>query len=131
MTEPVVLPPLTGPLHDSWLALMEVAERLPSDWTLVGGQMVLLHCWERGRVPSRPTTDGDAVLDVRAVPRMLDVFTRVLLEIGFESAGVSASGHEHRWLRGGAQVDVLIPDNVGEKAAARKGATGSTTIRTP
>lgn len=93
--------------------------------------MVLLHCWERERPLARPTTDGDAVLDVRAVPAMLDVFTRVLRDLGFTSAGVSASGHEHRWLRGEAQIDVLIPDNVGERAAARTGATGSTTIRTP
>lgn len=131
MSGPIVIPLLVKAHRDAWVAILEVAQRHPEHWTLVGGQMVLLHCWERGHAPSRTTTDGDAVLNVRAMPAMLNVFTRTLIELGFRSAGVSPSGHEHRWLRDDAQIDVLIPDNVGELAASRKGATGSTTIQTP
>jgi hypothetical protein len=42
------LPPL-GDLEDAlWLALIEIAERRPADWTPVGGQMVLVHALEAG-----------------------------------------------------------------------------------
>lgn len=93
--------------------------------------MVLLHCWERATAPARPTEDADAVVDVRTRPSVLRDMTATLLDMGFRSTGSSPSGHEHRWTRDGAQIDVLLPDGIGERAAARAGATGSTTLMTP
>lgn len=93
--------------------------------------MVHLLCAERGATPSRPTDDLDAVLDVLAAPGVLLTFTSALHSLGFESAGETSAGHQHRWVRDGAQIDVLIPRHVGEKAASRKGVSGGTTITTP
>ena len=52
--------------------------------------------------------------------------TKAPVDVGFESAGESPEGHQHRWTRGGATIDVLIAEHVGEKAAARRGVTGGT-----
>ncbi|MBT0767955.1 hypothetical protein KIH74_03410 [Kineosporia sp. J2-2] len=110
---------------------MDLHEKLDDGWTLVGGQMVHLHCAEAGHAPTRPTNDVDTVIDVRARPNMLQIFTRVLVGLGFSGAGISAEGIQHRWVRGEATIDVLLPDGVGEKAALRTGVTASPTIPTP
>jgi len=71
------------------------------------------------------------VLDVRAEPDALRSFTTALVELGFVAIGESWEGHQHRWQRGEAQIDVLIPRHLGERAAGRRGASGGTTIETP
>jgi hypothetical protein len=93
--------------------------------------MVFLYCSERGVSPGRPTDDGDVVLDVRARPNILHEFTSALTKVGFSSAGVSPEGHQHRWVRDEAKIDVLVPRGLGERASARKGATGGTTLGAP
>ena len=95
----VVLTGLTERQRQSWLGLLDVAADFPNGWCLVGGQMVHLYCQERGLSPSRPTNDGDVVLDVRAQPNVLRDFTQALAAVGFTSAGVSPEGHQHRWVR--------------------------------
>lgn len=128
----VTMPAMVPQQEAGWMALLDVAERMPNGWSLVGGQLVHLHCIERGGSPPRPTTDLDAVLDVRAYPEMLKRFTAVLVDLGFHSDGQSSQGHQHRWKRGdGAQFDVLIPRHLGEVAANRRGVTGGTTIAAP
>jgi hypothetical protein len=116
----------------SWHALMDLHERLPRHWTLVGGQMVHLHCAEHGVNPERPTEDADTVLDVRAARDILAQFTGALADLGFEPH-TSGDGLQHRWTRpaDAAQIDVLLPDGVGERAAARQGAGGAPTLETP
>jgi len=110
---------------------MDLHERLANGWTLVGGQLVHLYCAERGYPPSRPTDAADTVIDVRADRVMLQSFTGTLVELGFKPAGISAEGVQHRWFRGEAIIDVLLPDGVGERAASRPGVTGSPTIPAP
>jgi hypothetical protein len=51
----------------SWHGLMDLHEKVPAGWTLVGGQLVHLHCAERGEHRERPTDDIDTVVDVRAM----------------------------------------------------------------
>lgn len=127
----VVLPPMTPAQAEAWSGLLDLAERHPTGWTLVGGQMVQLHCVERAVVPVRPTDDVDAVLDVRAEPGVLRTFTSALADVGFVSAGESWQGHQHKWRRGVGEIDVLIPRHLGEKASGRRGVSGGTTIETP
>ena len=127
----VVLTGLTERQRQSWLGLFDVAADFPDGWCLVGGQMVHLYCQERGFSPSRPTNDGDVVLDVRAQPNVLRDFTGSLVSAGFTSAGVSPDGHQHRWVGDKATIDVLIPQSIGRTAASRKGITGGTTLATP
>ncbi len=126
----ISLPDMPKEQTASWLALLELYETLPNHWTLIGGQLVHLHCAERGRFPERPTNDADTVIDVRANPTFLRTFTQALEDIGFRSAGVSADGRQHRWKRGDASIDVLLPEGVGERARERTGATGSPTLST-
>lgn len=46
---PIELPPLSGVPLGTWPMLLDLAETLdPSTWTLIGGQMVLLHGMEEG-----------------------------------------------------------------------------------
>lgn len=127
----ITLPAMTPAQTDGWHALLDLHQRLPTGWTLVGGQMVHLHCAERDAAPVRPTDDLDAVLDLRADKQILLRFTSTLVDLGFTSAGSSPQGHQHRWLRDKAMVDVLIPRHVGERSANRTGVTGGTTIETP
>jgi hypothetical protein len=128
--EPVAMPAMSSAQTASWLGLMALHERLDQGWTLVGGQLVHLHCAERGSSPPRPTDDIDTVVDVRAEPRMLETFTRVLLELGFVP-DTSGDELQHRWRRAEAQIDVLLPDGIGQRAATRKGAGGAPTLPTP
>jgi hypothetical protein len=114
----------------SWHGLLDIHERLDAGWTLIGGQLVHLHCAERGQFPVRPTNDADTVVDVRADPKMLRIFTSTLVELGFASSGVSAEGLEHRWIRGVATVDVLLPEGIGERSRSRLGASGSPSLST-
>lgn len=132
MTEPVVLPAMTRAQAASWHALMDLHERLPDHWTLAGGQMVHLHCAEHGVTPERPTEDADTVLDIRAAHDMLVQFTGVLASLGF-TPDTSGEGLQHRWRRpaDGAQIDVLLPDGVGQRAVARRGVGGAPTLETP
>lgn len=101
---------------------------MPTGWCLVGGQMVHLHCHERGSNPQRPTDDVDAALDVRSEPNALMKFTSALSQIGFSATGESLEGHQHRWARGQASIDLLIPTGLGEVASERKGVSGGTTV---
>jgi hypothetical protein len=61
----ILLPAMPEEQTASWLALLELYEHLDQGWTLIGGQLVHLHCAERGRFPERATHDADTVVDVR------------------------------------------------------------------
>jgi hypothetical protein len=65
-----------------------------------------------------------------ADPTSLHAFTNVLTDLGFRSSGVSAEGRQHRWLRDKASIDVLLPEGIGARSAAREGVTGSPTLST-
>jgi hypothetical protein len=93
--------------------------------------MVQLWCWERGFEPTRPTDDGDAVLDIRAHPDIMMKFTQALVDIGFEPDGEDWRGHQHRWVNDEhGQIDILLPEGIGERAK-RVGVRGGTTLETP
>lgn len=62
------LPPLGALEATLWDALLDIAERMPEGWTLIGGQMVLLHGLEKERIPPRISEDLDLVVDVRVRP---------------------------------------------------------------
>ena len=124
----IVLPAMPEEQTASWLALLELYDNLPEAWTLIGGQLVHLHCAERGQFPERVTHDADTVVDIRAHPTTLLTFTKALTDLGFRSAGISAEGRQHRWVRDKASIDVLVPEGVGERATAREGVTGSPTL---
>lgn len=125
------LPGMPDAQQAAWEALFEIHEATPQYWTLVGGQAVFLHTVERSAAVVRPTTDADAALNLRLRPDILEKFTATLASLGFKSSGTSPEGHQHRWERGIAVVDVLIPRWTGERAEKRHGISGGTTIAAP
>lgn len=83
--------------EQGWHALLDLYEARPEEWTLIGGQMVHLHCAERGFEPGRPSADGI----------------------------------QHRWTRGAAVIDVLVPEGLSERAGKRVSASGFPTVAAP
>lgn len=130
MVESVELPAMGEAQKQSWHALMDLYELLSDGWALIGGQLVHLHCAERGAFPTRPTDDVDAVVDIRTSTSMLKKFTAVLVGMGF-TPDTSGDGMQHRWRRDLAQIDVLIPEGIGERARQRLGAGGAPTVSAP
>lgn len=125
-----ILPAMPPEQTASWHGILDLYEHLDSGWTLIGGQLVHLHCAARGQFPVRPTNDIDAVIDVRADPQILHTFTKALTDLGFVSAGITGEGRQHRWRREQASIDVLLPEGAGERASRRPGVTGSPTLPT-
>ncbi|MFE3860661.1 hypothetical protein ACFXPT_09500 [Streptomyces goshikiensis] len=111
---------LTGTLVGLWGTLLDLAERVPQDWTLIGGQMVLLHGLEHGRNPPGASLDLDVLADVISDQQSLRLLVEALEDLGFASAGVSPEGKAHRYARkepvGTLVVDLLAPDNLGNRA---------------
>jgi len=119
---PLVMPVLGDPVDELWDVFLDLAEKLEVDWTIVGGQMVLLHAIEHGTIPPTVSQDGDVIADVRATQRALRQVAETLEGMGFTLAGMANDGTAHRYRRGGRNggspvtIDVLAPDGVGERA---------------
>jgi hypothetical protein len=126
------MPAMAPQQEASWHGLFRLAERVSEGWTLIGGQMVHLHCAEHGVDPYRSTPDIDTVLDVRGVPKILMEVTSALQEAGFVAKGVTAGEKQHRWeeSKSSAIIDVLIPEGLG-RAADYQGAGGFPGLPTP
>ncbi|UMP05798.1 nucleotidyltransferase family protein [Amycolatopsis sp. EV170708-02-1] len=101
--------------------MFDLADRLPTPWVMIGGQMVILHGLLADRSIPRVTKDIDLLFDVRFT---LDAFPRaheVLKKLGYEVDGISADGKAHRYLHPatGMMVDLLAPDKLGARAAPK------------
>lgn len=116
---------------EGWLTLLDLADVLPRGWALVGGQMVHLHCWQRGVTPPRVTIDADVLIDVRLKKSALSTATGFLRDRGFEEDGRSPTGVGHRWKHGGVSIDILLPEGIGERAAMARTVTGAHTVQVP
>jgi hypothetical protein len=122
VSSPIVLPTLGDPVDELWEVLIELGERLDVPWTLVGGQMVLLHAIEHGTVPPQLSQDGDIVADIRAAPHGLRQVVALLDQLSFGLDGISTDGTAHRYVRPGRNrgrpvvIDVLAPDGLGARA---------------
>src|SRR5690348_715907 len=104
----VVLPPLAPPVDQLWHILLDLNEMLSVGWTIVGGQMVLLHALEHGQVPPQISQDGDLIADIRADPRAISSVVKALHEFGFVLAGIAADGVAHRFERAASPKPVVI-----------------------
>ena len=109
----IVMPPMPPEQTASWLGVLDLYDHLGKGWTLIGGQLVHLYCAERGQFPVRPTNARRRCDRCEGRPEHVAYVTSALTGIGFTSAGISAEGRQHRWVRGQASIDVLLPDGVG------------------
>lgn len=100
------------PSIDLWLALVELQEDLPGDWTLIGAQMVALHGLEVGMQPPHATADADLVVNARVVGVEVANFARALEKAGYRLDGISADGIGHRFSDGRVSLDLLAPDGI-------------------
>lgn len=102
-----------------WTAVGDLAERLPGEWTLIGGLMVQLHAVEHGMTDVRATIDIDILGQARP-QGALSAIDSALRRESFELIGPDLDGYAHRYRRGELVVDVLAPDGI--KPPARLGA---------
>lgn len=113
---PVRLPSLPGQADELWETLIELWKRRPGGWTLIGGQMVLLHALENLATPPRISTDLDVLVNARLVTGATAEFAAELSAWGFDMDGASPTGVAHRYVRHGVAIDVLAPEGVGGRA---------------
>lgn len=110
------LPTLPGHDDELWVALIELSAIGPTEWTLVGGQMVFLHAMEQGVDPPRVSADLDVLVNARVATGAVREFVSHIQAAGFELVGTSPEGIAHRYERGGVSVDVLAPEGLGPRA---------------
>ena len=112
---PVELPTLGIQENALWHALLELADLRPREWTLIGGQMVLVHATEAGVRPMRLSTDLDVLVNARVVTGGVRGFVRAIESRGFVLAGASPQGVAHRYHRDRVSINVLAPEGLGPR----------------
>lgn len=108
----VDLTPLDAVSGEVWDALLDLSSRQPEGWTLIGAQMVALHGWALDRTPPRVSIDADVLVNVRIVQNGTAIFSRLLVDSGYELEGVDVYGVGHRFTHGRVKIDVLAPDGL-------------------
>lgn len=114
---PVELPSSPDDVAALWHELLDLSDRMPVPWVLIGAQMVALHAWRAAGEPPRPSRDGDVLVDVRRKPTGTRLLAEDLVRRGFELEGPSRQGLAHEFRREGVTIDVLAPDNLGARAS--------------
>ena len=123
----IELPPLGALGTSLWHVLLDL-RKATDGWTLVGGQMVLLHGLEHEMAPARISVDIDLIADVRARPRRMPLIVAALAAAGFVIGEPDPDGYAHRYSRERIVVDLLVPDHAGPRTDAR---TNDSTVSTP
>jgi hypothetical protein len=120
VTTLIELPALPAPVNELWHVLLDLEEHLTAPWSVIGGQMVLLHLLEHGQIPPQVSQDGDVIADIRTDATAITAIVAQLGALGFELDGISADGLAHRYKRAAEPrpvvIDVLAPEGVGERA---------------
>ncbi len=110
------IPSLGDPWDAVWETLVDLQERQPGGWTLIGAQMVALHGMEHGRLPPRRSQDADVLANVRAIQDATRRLSHVLVQQGFEMDAPNLDGLSHRFRSDRVSIDLLAPDGLGERA---------------
>jgi predicted nucleotidyltransferase len=129
--QPVILPPLAGPLDGLWELILDLAERLPpAGWVLVGGQMVMLHGRVADRVATRASEDVDVLADLLTDEAALTRCVRAVRDLDLQPRPDSV-GKVYRFVReaDNACADILAPDSFPPRRRLRT--VGGDTIRVP
>lgn len=116
MERPIGIVPGDNAEEQLWRVTHEIADLLAGlPWVLIGGQMVTLLEREHGGRTGRATRDVDALMDVRALTGATQEAARRLESVGF-TAKLTTDGLSYRFVRGDDVVDVLAPENLGNRA---------------
>ena len=113
----VVMPVMAAEQSRLWDLILTLAERLePTQWSLVGGQMVALHALNAGVAWPRVTRDIDMLANMEVLQSNLQACTAVLGDLGLK-VRLDHSGHAYRFsdtetvAPGALVVDLLAPDH--------------------
>lgn len=110
----IEIPELGDQRHRLWCDLIDLAAAYPGAWTIIGAHMVALYGWGAG-VQSRPSEDVDVLVNVRLATSGTEQVSQFLRERDYELE-ITDSVLAHLFRRGAAQVDVLAPDGLSERA---------------
>jgi hypothetical protein len=104
--------------EDIWSVLVDLATTLqPTEWCLIGGQMVAFRASIAGVSAPRTSDDLDVLSNLYVHPDAVARCARTVRALGFEVEELHTSGH--RFTRGRLVVDVLAPDHPPRRAALR------------
>ena len=104
--------------EDIWSVLVDLATTLqPTEWCLIGGQMVAFRASIAGVSAPRTSDDLDVLSNLYVHPDAVARCARTFRALGFEVEELHTSGH--RFTRGRLVVDVLAPDHPPTRAALR------------
>ncbi|MFN8074229.1 MAG: hypothetical protein U0Q15_02275 [Kineosporiaceae bacterium] len=114
----ITLAAVAGADEDIWSVLMNLAATLhPTEWCLIGGQMIALRAWVAGVPAPRTSDDLDLLSNLYVHPDAVPRCARAVRDLGFEVEELHTSGH--RFTRGRLVVDVLAPDHPPKRASLR------------
>jgi hypothetical protein len=107
------------PVSDAEAEILALAKEVSGllhglPWVLIGGLMVRIIEAEHGIRTQFTTGDVDTVLDIRAVLTATEDASRRLMAARFEPERDDEL--VYRFVRGNDIVDVLAPDNIGDRA---------------
>lgn len=116
MPTPIKITPIDSAEAEVWRLAREVAEMMRGlPWVLIGGLMVRIIEAEHGVSTEWTTGDVDTVLDIRAVSTATEEAASRLMAANFEPEQHDEN-LTYRFVRGTDIVDVLAPDNLGDRA---------------
>lgn len=111
----IKITPVDDAEAEVWKLAREVSGLLRDlPWVLIGGLMVRIIEAEHGVTTEWTTGDVDTVLDIRAVPTATEEAPRRLMAADFQPE--REEDLVFRFVRGHDIVDVLAPDNMGDRA---------------
>lgn len=114
----ILLVPRPDGAEDIWSVLVALATTLqPTEWCLIGGQMVAFRASIAGVPAPRTSADLDVLSNLYLHPDAVARCARTVRALGFEVEELHTSGH--RFTRGRLVVDVLAPDHPPRTAALR------------
>lgn len=117
---PVALTIGTTPAWQLWAHLARFAGHLqPTDWVLVGGQMVALHCHIAGITPGRATTDIDIVANVLVNPSALFACRDAASALDLTAQPSGNNRRQHRFRNDSLVLDVMVPDHLPKHLSLR------------
>lgn len=111
--ETIDIPAQTHP----WSTVLEVARHFTADeWLLTGGLMVQAHAMLH-RLPARPTTDADFLLDILAYDRIASQMRSFLCVMGYELEEDTITEYATRLTtKSEHKVDLMVTDYLYGKA---------------
>lgn len=114
-SETIRVTPVSDAEVELWRLTRQVSDILRGlPWVLIGGQMVAIIEIEHGGSVGRATVDVDTLVDVRALSTVTREAAARLLAAGFTPMPQD-DGLAYRFVRDEDIVDVLAPDNLGQR----------------